>query len=55
MTKRNLSAKKQKVAAKKKTFGKLHTMDKSKGSAIKKSKASTNPNRPDPSGGKPFS
>ena len=45
-TRRSQNAHKSHTAHKSKISGK-------KGSAIKKSKSSSNPNRPDPSGGKP--
>ena len=47
-TRRSTNAHKSHTAHKAKTSGK-------KGSAFKKSKASSNPNRPDPTGGKPGS
>ena len=57
MVKRNQGPTGQKKAAKSKKFGAIHKQhgQGKKGSAIKKSAASSNPNRPDPSGGKPGS
>ena len=58
MAKRNASGKALKVNAKTQKSGAIHKQygsNKMKGSAFNKGKASSNPYRPDPSGGKPGS
>jgi nuclear GTP-binding protein len=54
MTKKNISNRKAafKDINKKKIAAKVSKMTGKQGSSIRKSKASSNPNRPDPSGGK---
>ena len=58
MAKRNLSGRAKKVDSFKKKSGAIHKQNangKKQGSAFNKGKSSSNPYRPDPSGGKPGS